>query len=124
MIILIIFGIVIFVVYDNISRPDYPLSLSYLLKIGINEINNILGYNDNQNIRIYNYPKIETNFKRTYKYLGKIQSQRKTLPFAASAAIYIPEKDKDIVFVGMGENQDDILLEYDNKTKTLKKHNW
>ncbi len=51
--------------------------------------------------------------------MGKPQSQRKNHPFAGSAVIDIDNSGKELVFVGMGKDQNDILLKYDPKTNKL-----
>ena len=108
-IIIIIILITGLIIYDNFRSHDYPMSLNYLIRILFNEIKNIV---TKQKYKSIIYQKIDTPYNRIFKYKGLPQKNRKNTPFAGSAVIYM--NNKEYVFVGMGEGQDDLLLEFKN----------
>lgn len=101
------------------SSGDYQLSPLYLIQYGINQIKiyaqETISFLTAETVA----PIIPSNFVKKYPYLKQPQANRLTHPFTASAIIDIDNSNKDSVFVGGGEGQDDVLLSYSEKDKQM-----
>lgn len=118
-IICIIIGIYIWNKVSNDQHlQEYELSFRYWVSIVLNEIKNFI---TKESLDKLDFEHILSDYSRVYKYSSVPQPKRGNLPFAGSCVLdhLYTDNDKELVFVGMGKDQDDILLEYDPSQKKL-----
>jgi hypothetical protein len=94
------------------SNLGIGFTLQYYVSILMTQIYNL--FFDSTNKKQYQYPKITSNFIHQYSGYNLKQTDRTSHQFLASCPIDIFNENREYLFVGGGENQDDALFHYQN----------
>lgn len=101
--------------YNPTDPTDYEFDIGYTINVAFATIKSFF-----ENLIIFNPDTpIVSKFNRVYKYIGSPFKERESYFVVASTVVDLNNGGKESLFVGGGEGQPDVLLQYNEETNSL-----